>query len=176
MNKKGTNEHLLAYSTVALAIFTAIMAFQTWNMAKESKDASYRQIGVQTWLEFEKRFDSREMLKARKVLALELKNKTMRQSDDNADTVSDFFEDLGTVYKGGLIDPKLANSSFGYFATRYWEAMRPFVDEDRRKSGGDKSLDEDFEFLGSAMIHPNDKLDENDLQSFLADESDIRLP
>jgi hypothetical protein len=42
MNKKGTMEHLLAYSTIALAFFTAWMAFETRRMANESREASYR--------------------------------------------------------------------------------------------------------------------------------------
>src|SRR5579864_8732889 len=94
LNKgKGTTESILAYATVLLAVFTAIMAYETWNLASESKEASYRQIRVQTWLEFEKRFDSAEMVRARKKLAQQLKANPPVKGEDISDTVFDFFED-----------------------------------------------------------------------------------
>jgi hypothetical protein len=171
--QKGKMESILAYSTVFLALVTATMAWQTWRLAVESKDASYRQIGVQTWLDLEKRFDSPQMLRARKKLAQQLRQKTPVKRDDISDTVPCFFEDLGTLYRTGYIDQKLATSSFSVYATRYWEALRPFVDEERRRYNADSTISEDFEFLAKTMRQPNDKIDQQQLDQFLDDESRI---
>ncbi len=53
---------ILAVSTFFLALFTAAMAWATLKLAKESREASFRQIRVQIWLEIMKRFDAEEML------------------------------------------------------------------------------------------------------------------
>jgi hypothetical protein len=172
-SKKSKSEHLLAYSTVVLAIVTTFMAFETWQLAKESRDASYRQIGVQTWLEFEKRFDAPEMVRARKKLALQLRASPAPKYDDIDERVPDFFEDVGIAYKSGYLDTNLANSSFSMFATRYYEAMRPFIDQERRLYGGDPTINDDFEALAKAMLGPGEKIDEKQLDQFLQDEINL---
>jgi len=168
---KRTTEMVLAYSTAALALFTAVMAFETFELASESRKASIRQIGVQTWLEFEKRFDSADMVRARRRLAEQLKSKPPAKYEDISEKVPDFFEDLGIAYKMGYLDEKLSKSSFSLYATRYWEALKPFTDETRRRYGADPTFYENFEYLAKAMLESGEKIDENQLQQLLNDES-----
>jgi hypothetical protein len=111
------------------------------------------------------------MVRARKKLATQLKSKPPVESKDMSDTVPNFFEDLGTAYKAGCVDKRLATSSFSIFVTRYWEALKPSVDEERRQYGGDVSISEDFEYLAKEIRQTGEKIDEHDLQQFLEDES-----
>src|SRR5579863_3346123 len=62
-------EMILAVSTVGLALATVFLAIGTFCLARESKKASIRQIGVQTFLDFRRQFDCAEFIKARKSLA-----------------------------------------------------------------------------------------------------------
>lgn len=171
MSKKFNSELLLAYSTIALAVFTAVMAYFTYELAAESKEASFRQIGVQTWLEFEKRFDSADMSQARKKLATQLKTIPPARYEEISQQVPEFFEDLGTAYRLGYIDKKLADSSFSIYVTRYWEALRSDTQAERLRYGGDNSINQNFEYIAKVMLQPGEKIDQNQLQAFLTDES-----
>lgn len=171
MSKKIKAEMLMVYFTGAMAIFTAWMAYETFDLARESREASIRQIGVQTWLEFEKRFDAPDMIKARRVLAIQLK--AHAKEEDMSEKVPDFFEDLGEVYYLGYIDEKLAKSSFGLYATRYWAGLRSFTDKARRRYGADSTIYTNFEYLSKEMLERGEKIDENQLQQLLDDESTL---
>ncbi len=173
ISMKEIMDMVLSISTAILTIATVLMAYETFLMVKESREASYRQIGVQTWLEFEKRFDSTEMVQARRKLATQLRSPVPVPVSEISDTVPNFFEDLGTVYKTGYIDKKLMISSFSYFTTRYWEALKPYVAQERRQHGGDQTISEDFEFLARETLQKSEKIDERDLRRFLEEESHI---
>src|ERR1700678_65703 len=95
-----------------LALATVALAVATFWLAIESKKASIRQIGVQTWLELKKQFDSAEFKKARVELAQLLLRNPPYQSGEVSEDVMNFFEDLGTLYRRGYIDEKLAESTF----------------------------------------------------------------
>jgi hypothetical protein len=70
-------------------------------------DAGYiRQIGVQTWLELEQRFDSVEVKRARKKLAQQLKSYSPNKHDKISETVLNFFESAGIACKSGCLDKK----------------------------------------------------------------------
>jgi len=166
----NTMDTVLALSTLALAVFTALMAGATYWLAKESKAASFRQIGVQTWLEFQKRFDSSDMLRARKSLATELKTKTQPKVDRIAETVLNFFEDLGIVYEKGYIEKDLAEDSFGFYLCRWWEASKSYVDQERKRHREDETLFVNFEKLSGKLRLTEETIDDRELQQFLEDE------
>lgn len=111
---------LLAVVTIFLAYYTSGVFRATLKLANESREASIRQIGVQTWLEFSKRFDSKELLKARDDLALQVRIVPAHGKKLVSDILVSFFEDLGTVYRLGYIDEKLARDTFGYHVRRWW--------------------------------------------------------
>lgn len=134
----------------------------------ESQRASLEQLGVQTWLHFQERFDSLEMKTARWRLASEVNpyNPEYVVSEE----VLDFFEDLGTVYRQGFIDKKLAASSFGYYANYWWEAVKDYVaDERKRKPSGD-TFYEEFEALREVFREQDPTIDTKALKEFLLEE------
>jgi uncharacterized protein DUF4760 len=168
---------LLAFSTFALALFTAGLAFFTARMANatfklvsESREASFRQICVQMWLEFQKRFDSAEMLRARKTLAQQIKTK---DSSRISETVLNFFEDLGIAYTKGYVEKELAEDSFSFYVCRWWEASKSYVDQERRRHKEDATLFANFENLAKRTRLPNEIIDDRALHLFLDDESDL---
>lgn len=170
MSKKGTTEAILAYSTAALALFTVVMAFATLRLASESREASFRQIRVQTWLEFEKRFDSADMIRARKKLAQWFKTENPAQDAGISEKVLNFFDDLGAAYEMGYIDKQLADNAFSLHACRWWEVSKSYVDKERKRQKN-PSLFDRFESVARLMRQPGEKIDDEELRRFLEDES-----
>lgn len=169
---------LVGIATLALAIFTWRLARETKNVAEETKrlaqDAeasSYRQIGVQTWLEFTKRFDSEDMLHARAETAHIMQriidpdyNKAVSKAefmpsmfeklvaqtpayDVVPEVVPDFFETVSTTLKLGFLDKKLARDTFGYYLWRWYLILENYIQWIRKEHGNDMSLYCDFQEL-----------------------------
>jgi hypothetical protein len=164
---------ILAISTIALAIFTAFMAKATHKLAKESREASFRQICVQMWLEFQKRFDSHEMIGARKILAIQFKLGIQDKGTTISETVLNFFEDLGIAYEKGYIEKELAYDSFSYHVCRWWAVLKLYVYKERKRHNDDASLFVNFEKLANKLCLPNEIIDDRELQLFLEDESGL---
>ena len=164
---------ILAVSTLALAVFTAIMAKATFKLASEAREASFRQISVQMWLEFQKRFDSQEMLRARKMLAGQLRAKTPPEGEKISETVLNFFEDVGLAYDKGYLERELADDSFGFYLCRWWAAVKSYVDDERRRHNEDTTLFARFETLADTMRLPDEIIDNRELRLFLDDESKL---
>ena len=127
---------LLVVATGFLAKFTCGVFEQTRELAREThalaKDAeasSYRQIGALMWIEFIKRFDSQDMLKARARLSRKMHEHGRNPGFPFPDSVPNFFEDLGAAHRLNLINHELARGTFGYFACRWWEAISGPADE-----------------------------------------------
>jgi hypothetical protein len=170
--------------TAAMAGFTAWLAWETRKLGKSSQESSTLQInawfktsadqiGVKTWLELERRFDSEEMKRARKRFAQQLKTYSVTKHDKISETVLNFFESVGIAYKEGYLNKKLADSSFSFHAVRYWEAAKAYVDQEQKRHGNDATLFEDFKDMANLMRLPDEKLDDVEIQRFLEDE--IRL-
>jgi len=156
-----------------LALATVALACGTFWLAVEARQSSYRQIGVQTWLEFLKRFDSGDMRSERKGLAKQLKKYDPKKHDEISEVVLLLFEDVGIAYKLGCLSKELAYESFGFYLSRWWSAAKPYVDEERRRHGDDKTLFENFERIAVLMRLDRETIDEPEVQRFLDDE--IRL-
>jgi hypothetical protein len=168
---------LLALSTLALAFVTAWMAWSTRELANESRKASFRQIGVQTWLEFTKRFDSEKMLNARANLASHIQTygNDAQYFKEISETVLNFFEDLGTCYHNKYIDEKLAIDSFSFYVCRYWEVAKPYIEHERENHNRDSSLFSEFEKLAAMMKSQNDVVDASEIKIFLQDEKNVNF-
>lgn len=113
------------------------------------------------------------MIQARKKLAPQFDKFDSKKTNRISETVLTFFEDVGIAYKNGYLDKKLADSSFGFYACRWWEAAKPYIDQERRRHGEDKTIFEDFEFVAGQMRHPDERIDANELDGFLKDESGL---
>ncbi len=160
--------------TWILAVATVTLAGATVWLALESRQGSLRQIRVQTWLVMEPRFDSKEMKLARKKLAKQLDPYDQSKHDQITEEVLELFESIGTIYNLGLLDKKLAASSFSYYANYWWEAAKSYVDNERRMRGDDDSLFSEFEKFAGAMRKEDPKIDSKALKDFLDNEKRLK--
>jgi hypothetical protein len=165
----------ITLATIGLVAATLLLVAVTCWLVFETKGASKCQIGIQTWLEMMKRFDSHEMKRARKSLAHKVRTYSADKHDQISETVMDFFEDVGTLIRYGHIDKELVESSLGYYATRWWEAMQPYVCNERRIHNDDKTIFEDLERLAKAMRLPHEQIDAAELKQFLDDEERLAV-
>jgi hypothetical protein len=167
---------ILAVATVVLAVATVWLALSTWSLAQstakmlaETREASVRQLGVETWLRLSARFDSEEIRRSRVKLAGKLGSYDPSKHDEITEEVLDLMEDIGTLYKLGLINKHLADSAFSYHASRLWEVAKTYIYQERERSK-DNELFSDFEAFAKDMRRPDEKLDSLDLKKFLNDE------
>lgn len=86
----------------------------------------------------------------------------------------DFFEDVGTLWKHDYIDKKLVVESIGFYASRWWAAMQPYVADERRRHKDDETIFADLEFLAKKTRLPSEQIDEAELKQFLEDEGRLR--
>jgi len=170
--------------TAAMAGLTAWLAWETRKLEKSWRETcaeqinawfktSADQIGVKTWVDLEQRFDSQEMKQARKKFAQLLKCYAVTKHDKISETILNFFESVGIAYKEGYLNKKLADSSFSFYAVRYWEAAKAYIDQEQKRQGEDATLFENFKDMAKLMRLPGDKIDDREILLFLEDE--IRL-
>ena len=170
--------------TATMAVFTAWLAWETHKLEKSWRETSTEQnkawfrtsadqIGVRTWLDLERRFDSEELKRARREFAQQLKTYAITNHEAISETVLNFFESVGIAYKEGYLNKKLADSSFSFHAVRYWEAAKAYIDQEQKRHGADATLFEDFKDVVGLMRLPGEKIDDGEVQRFLEDE--IRL-
>ena len=170
-------ETLMLVFTGLLALATALLAFFTWRlarstviMANETRDASVRQLGVQTWLQMASHFDSPEIKRARAKLAGQLENYDGSTHDEITEEVLNVFEDIGTLYRLGLINKDLADSTFSYYATRWWELAKDYIDIEREVNRDEGEIFSEFKAFAKAMQRSNEKID---LEKFVNDEKQL---
>lgn len=127
---------ILAIGTMALAVVTTALAIATVWLAVEARKGSLRQIRVQTWLALEARLDSREIKAAERKLARQLDPYDQSKHDQITEEVLELVESIATVCNFGLLDKSLAFSSFSFYANHWWQAVKAYVDHERRCQGG----------------------------------------
>jgi hypothetical protein len=175
-NRRGQKaEHaawLLAIFTGVLAIFTAALVAASFLTIREARRASSEQLGVQTWLHVDPKFDSKELRLARKHLAQQLDPYVPAKRAEVNDDVLNFFEAVGVLYKRNLLNKELAESSFSYWAVGYWEAAKIYI-ADERRAEHDESIYGDFEAFAKAMLKRKPLLSDAELKDFLAAEKEL---
>lgn len=165
---------VLAVATVRLAASTKNLAQSTADMATEAHEASARQLGVQTWLHLAARFDSDDIRRARARFAEQMEKYDISMHDEITEEVLNVFEDIGTLYRLGLINKELADSAFSYYASRWWEAARTYIYQERDRNKDEKGeIFEDFEAFAKEMRRSREKLDTLDMKKFLNDEKQL---
>jgi hypothetical protein len=160
-------KHTLELATILLAIATIWLAVETHRIAVDTQESTRQQIGVQTWLEMEKRFDSSEMKQSRAALAAQFDHYDADKFDDSKEDVLDLFDDIGALDEEHLVDEKLTESTFSYYVNFWWEVARSRIAEDRRVSGDTTEYDH-FEALAAKMHHKDLDITDNDKKDFLA--------
>jgi hypothetical protein len=160
----------LAYATVRLAKDTRIASA---NQIAEHQQSTLKQIGVNCWLEFTRRFDSEDMIKARSKLAKAIKLTPHKPAayGQSSELVLNFFEDLAIVYQEGFIDKTLANNSFSYYVCRWWEATKDYVEYERKKQGGNNTLFDKFKWLANELKKDHAFPTAAQIPDFIYDES-----
>jgi hypothetical protein len=145
----------------------------------ESQRASREQLGIETWLHFQERFDTPEIMGARHILAFSMPE-YLRLAALHAATpviqedVLNFFDDLGILLNEGFINQRLSESSFSYYANRWWEIVKPYVENERRIKE-DPTLFDGFEHLREAFRHLDPTISDAQLRAFLEDERTLPL-
>jgi hypothetical protein len=170
---------ILAFGTVALAVMTLRLEFAWKKCSSEQisawSESTAHQIGVQTWLVLQTRFDSTEMKRARQILARQLsiysENNHLRIEED----VLNFFESVGTAHRLKVLDQNLAESSFSYYLCQWWRAAKPYVVNERMHNKNDETLFDDFEKLAEEWREFNPKLKSASLQEFLLMEMSLTV-
>jgi hypothetical protein len=161
----------LTTATLCLVGATLALVGVTIWLVVETKNAAKRQLQVQTWLEMAKRFDSQEMKRARRDLAKKIQTYSADNHDKISETVMDFFEDVRTLWKHDFIDKKLVEETFGFYGSRWWAAVQPYVSNERRKHKDDDTIFADIEFLAKKIRLPHEQIDDVELKQFLNDEA-----
>ena len=165
---------LVALGTLALAIVAFFQILESRRTLDrqiiESREAAGKQLGVQTWLVLEPRFDAVEMKRSRMKLAKQLDPYNRDKHDEISEEVLEFFESVGTVYNLGLLDKSLAVSSFSFHANYWWAAAQPYIQHERRRHGDDDSLFSEFQKFVEKMREHDRNIDADALRVFLADE------
>jgi hypothetical protein len=95
--------------------------------------------------------------------------------DEVTEEVLDVFEDIGTVYKLELINKELADSSFSYYASRWWEVAKTYIYQERERNKDDERFS-DFEAFAKEMRRRDEKLDNLYLNKFLNYEKRLNRP
>jgi hypothetical protein len=173
-SKSWLLKHTLELATILLAIATIWLAAETHWIAVETQLGTKQQIGVQTWLEMETRFDSPEMKQSRAALAAQFDHYNADKFDESKQDVLDLFDDIGALYTNGLIDAKLTESTFSYYVNFWWETAKNRIAADR-KADKDPSEYDHFEFLAGRMHDKDPNITEKDTKDFLANEERLAI-
>src|SRR5665213_3307536 len=137
----------------ALTFATIVLAGFTFWLVLETKSAAKKQLGVNTWLEFVRRFDSEPMDNARYKLATEISQQLPAVGEE----VLEFFEELGIAWNEDCIDKKLAHSAFSYDAQHWWALVkRPYVDKLRTENGEEFYCEFENMLMSMRMMFPKD--------------------
>jgi hypothetical protein len=168
-------ETWVAVCTGALALATFLLGFLTYRLESAWKKSSEQQVGLQTWLHFQTRFDSRELKRCRKKLARQLDPYDQSKHQEIAEELFNLFEDIGAVYCLGLLNRKLSESSFSFYVNHWWRAAKPYVDRERMLHQDDKTLFSDFEKLATGWRNLDPQIGDDALKKFLEDEKNLSV-
>ena len=165
---------LLAIFTGVVAIFTAALVAASFLTISEARRASSEQLGVQTWLYVDTKFNSHELKLARKTLAQQLDPYDPAKLAEVDDNVLNFFDSVGTLFNRKLLNKDLARSSFSYWAARWWEVAKVYVVYERRAERNE-AVYSDFETFAKEMQKNEPHVSDGDLKRFLADEKALEI-
>ena len=121
---------ILAFVTLWLCFVTRKLALaaqkslkQQTADSKQRTEDSKTELKVRLHLEMEQKFESREMLAARRALALTLLAPNPPH-DIVREFVPNFFESLGILNRRGLLDNDITFNTFSFYATRLVDSLQ----------------------------------------------------
>jgi len=139
---------VMAVATIVVAIGSCVAGGITWYSFKAQRDDARQLLQAQIAIELNREFDSREMRRARRLLASELLTKSANASDYR---VFDFFDKVSSYQHDQRIDGVTIYEAFSYYVVRYWLASRDVV-KGLRQDQGDDTHYAGFEDLSSWML------------------------
>jgi hypothetical protein len=138
---------LATWIGVIVAVGGACIAGVTLISTQKSARLS---LGIEVLLRLDERFDTKRMRCARSraavVLISLLKNEITPDNERlrEADDILDFFEELGLMFKEGVLNERFLHSYFFTFISTYWEAAEKYISYARQQEsavwGGFKYL------------------------------------
>ncbi len=165
-----TNPATWGWAAVIVAM--AALVTQTWWQIKIAKE----QLRVNFYLKLRDQFDSLEFRRSRQFLAQQLLAKvfyegsmTTPSHEEISETVMNFFEDMGTLYRRNYLDHEMIIQTFSYHGLGWWNACKEYILEERKRHNGDQTLFSDFEKLVSVW----QGLPTADVKDFLHEELKI---
>ena len=139
---------VMAVATIMVAIGSCVASWMAWYSFKAQRDDAHQLLQAQIASELDREFDSKEMRRARRVLASELLTKSANASDYR---VFDFFDKIATYQHDQRIDGLTIYQAFSYYVVRYWLASRDTV-KGFRQDQGDDTYHLGFEGLSDWML------------------------
>jgi len=124
----------MALATIVVAVGSGVASWITWYSFEAQRHDASRLLQAQIAVELEREFDSKEMRRARRVLASELLSKSASASDYR---VFDFFDKVWSYQRDQRIDGVTIYEAFSYYVVRYWFASRDNVKAFRQDQGDD---------------------------------------
>jgi hypothetical protein len=125
---------VMALATIVVAIGSSVASWTTWHSFKAQRDDARQLLQAQIAIELDREFDSKEMRRARRVLASELLAKSASASDYR---VFDFFDKVWSYQRDQRVDGATIYGAFSYYVLRYWFASRDNVKAFRQDRGDD---------------------------------------
>jgi hypothetical protein len=170
-----------ALCTALIAIGTWALVFATFRLVKEQHETTKAELRIKLQVHMEDRFDSHSMLLARQALASKLLAGVPRE--DIQETVMNFFESLGTLFRRDYLDSDMMWEDFSFHATRWWSATKDYILAERNLQRNDDTIFHDFQKLvdecfsiestrrklSRAQLEPSPQ----DVKQFLIDESNL---
>lgn len=138
----------MALATIVVAIGSCAASGIVWYSFKAQRDDARQLLQTQIAIELNREFDSREMRRARRLLASELLTKSAEGSDYR---VFDFFDKVSSYQHDRRVDGVTIYQAFSYYTLRYWLASRDVV-MGLRQDRGDDSYHAGFEDLANWML------------------------
>ena len=139
---------VMAVATIVVAIGSSVASWIAWYSFKAQRDDARQLLQAQLAIELDREFDSKEMRRARRVLAAELLTKSANASDYR---VFDFFDKVSSYRHDQRVDGVTIYEALSYYVVRYWLASRDTVKAFRRDQG-DESYYVGFEDLSGWML------------------------
>jgi hypothetical protein len=142
--------------------------------------ASRRIASADFLLRFQNNFISKNMIERRKrIMLIRKKTPEAYQEMDALSDVLDFFEELGLLFRKGVLPEDLIWADYCYWILNYWIAFKGYVDWDR-KAANDNTVYQEFEHLfEKTLSFEEDKrkrkitFDSKHIDEFLDDEINL---
>jgi len=140
-----------AGATVALCVVAYRQLRYASQQLAKIESVSRSELQITNQLALNAKFESKEMRSDRKKLAKLLLSKKKTKHEDVPEQVPNFFETVGTQMRVGYLNPELVWADFQYWVVRWWNALHPYIMDERSRLRNNETIFEDFEAMVEIM-------------------------